>query len=36
MPFKSVKQRKSMYKTKPKVAKQWSKKYGNKIKKGKK
>lgn len=36
MPFKSVKQRKYMYAKHPKLAKRWSKKYGNKIKRGKK
>lgn len=34
MPFKSVKQRKFLYAKKPKLAKKWAKKYGNKIKKG--
>jgi hypothetical protein len=36
MPFKSVKQRKYMFKNLPKLAKKWAKKYGGKIKKGKK
>lgn len=34
MPFKSAKQRKFLYAKKPKLAKKWAKKYGNKIKKG--
>lgn len=33
MPFKSAKQRKFLYPKKPKLAKKWAKKYGNKIKK---
>ena len=32
-PFKSTKQRKWMFKNKPKLAKKWVKKYGKKIKK---
>jgi hypothetical protein len=35
-PFKSKKQRKYLYSKKPKIAKRWAKKYGNRIKKGKK
>jgi len=31
IPFKSVKQRKFMYKNKPEIAKRWTKKYGSKI-----
>ena len=31
MPFKSEKQRRYMYKNKPAIAKEWSKKYGRKI-----
>ena len=33
MPFKSVKQKKYLYAKKPALAKKWSKKYGNKVKK---
>ena len=33
MPFKSKKQRAFLYSQKPKLAKKWAKKYGNKIKK---
>ena len=33
MSFKSEKQRKYMYTKLPKIAKKWSKKYGNRIKK---
>ena len=33
MSFRSKKQRKYMYAKLPKIAKKWSKKYGNKIKK---
>ena len=33
MPFKSEKQRRYMYANEPAIAKKWSKKYGNKIKK---
>ena len=36
MPFKSEKQRRYMYKNKPAIAKELSKKYGIKIKKKKK
>ena len=36
MPFKSVKQRKYMWAKKPALAKKWTKKYGSKIKKGRK
>jgi hypothetical protein len=36
MPFKSKKQRAFMYAKHPKIAKRWAKKYGNKIRKGKK
>jgi len=36
MPFKSRKQRAWMYANKPAMAKKWAKKYGNKIRKGKK
>lgn len=36
MPFKSEKQRKYLYATKPKLAKKWTKKYGTRIKRGKK
>ncbi len=36
MPFKSEKQRRYMYKNKPAIAEEWSKKYGKKIKKKKK
>jgi hypothetical protein len=32
MPFRSKKQRKFLYAKKPKIAKRWAKKYGNKIK----
>jgi len=32
MPFKSKKQRKYLFANKPKLAKKWTKKYGNKIK----
>ncbi len=32
MPFKSEKQRKFLYANKPKLAKQWTKKYGTKKK----
>lgn len=35
MPFKSKKQRAWMYANEPAIAKRWSKKYGSKIKKGK-
>lgn len=35
MPFKSVKQRKYLFAKHPKLAKKWAKKYGTKIKKGK-
>ena len=35
-PFKSDKQRKYLHARKPKLAKKWDKKYGWKIKKGKK
>ena len=35
-PFRSEKQRRFLYAKKPKLAKRWAKKYGNKIKKGKK
>jgi len=31
MPFKSEKQRKYLFKNKPKIAKSWSKKYVSKI-----
>jgi hypothetical protein len=33
MPFKSKKQRAWMYANKPEMAKEWTKKYGSKIKK---
>ena len=33
MPFKSEKQKSYLYINKPKIAKKWAKKYGNKIKK---
>ena len=33
MPFRSEKQRRYMYANEPEIAKRWSKKYGNKIKK---
>lgn len=36
MPFKSVKQRKYMFAKMPQLAKKWVKKYGAKVKKGKK
>ena len=36
MPFKSVKQRKYMWARHPEIAKKWTKKYGSKIKKGRK
>lgn len=35
MPFRSVKQRKYMYSQHPEIAKEWSKKYGSKIRKKK-
>lgn len=35
MPFKSKKQRRWMWKNKPKLARKWTKKYGSKVKKGK-
>lgn len=35
-PFKSEKQKKFLYAKHPDIAKRWSKKYGGKIKKGKK
>lgn len=35
MPFKSKKQRAYLYANKPRLAKRWAKKYGNKIKRGK-
>lgn len=34
MPFKSVKQRRYLWKNEPALAKKWTKKYGSKIKKG--
>jgi hypothetical protein len=36
MPFKSVKQRKYMFAKHPAIAKKWVKKYGSKVRKGKK
>lgn len=36
MPFKSSKQRRYLWKNVPEVAKRWTKKYGSKVKKGKK
>lgn len=33
MPFRSKKQRRYLYAKKPKLAKKWASKYGNKIKK---
>ena len=36
MPFKSAKQRRFMFARHPKIAKRWAKKYGTKIKRGKK
>ncbi len=36
MPFKSAKQKKWMWANKPELAKKWTKKYGKKIKRGKK
>lgn len=33
MPFKSSKQRRFMFKNKPKIAKRWAKKYGGKARK---
>jgi len=36
MPFKSLKQRKYLWAKHPDIAKRWTKKYGSKIKKGKK
>ena len=36
MPFRSVKQRKYLWAKHPEIAKKWTKKYGSKIKKGKK
>lgn len=36
MPYASDKQRKFMHAKKPKIAKKWDKKYGGKVKKGKK
>jgi hypothetical protein len=36
MPFKSEKQKKFMYMKHPEIAKKWSEKYGDKIKKGSK
>lgn len=36
MPFKSKKQRKWMWKNKPKMAKKWASKYGSKIRRKKK
>lgn len=36
MPFKSEKQRRFMYAKHPEIAKRWTKKYGSKIRKGKK
>jgi len=36
MPFRSEKQRRYMHINKPKIAKKWSKRYGNKIIKKKK
>ena len=35
MPFKSKKQRAYLYAKKPKLAKKWARKYGNKIRRGK-
>jgi len=35
MPFRSVKQRRFMYKFHPKIAKRWTKKYGSKIRRKK-
>ena len=34
-PFKSVKQRKFMFARHPRIAKRWGKKYGAKIRRGK-
>ena len=34
-PFRSAKQRRYMFAKHPKIAKRWAKKYGTKIKKGK-
>ena len=34
-PFRSAKQRRWMFANKPRLAKRWAKKYGTKIKKGK-
>ena len=36
MPYKSDKQRKFMHARHPKIAAKWDKKYGGKVKKGKK
>lgn len=36
MPFKSSAQRRFMYAKHPKIAKEWTKKYGSKIRKSKK
>jgi len=36
MPFKSKKQMRYLFANKPALAKKWAKKYGTKIKKGKK
>ena len=36
MPFKSKKQRAWMFKNKPDIAKKWAKKYGYKVRRGKK
>ena len=36
MPFKSEKQRRYLWKNEPKIAKEWTEKYGSKSKKTKK
>tara|TARA_R110000751_G_scaffold275450_1_gene376364 strand:- start:124 stop:240 length:117 start_codon:yes stop_codon:yes gene_type:complete len=36
MPFKSDKQRRYLFKNKPKIAKKWAAEYGSKVKKIKK
>jgi len=35
MPFKSAKQRRYMFAKLPKIAKRWAKKYGTKVRRGK-